>query len=75
VIEELLLPHRAMPVEQFVDKVGGSTLDEPHNLGQARQPSFFVLEGCEEQVRVSWHHHHCVQIDSRAMLAQTALED
>jgi len=59
-IERLFLPQWAMAFEDSVDKVGGATFDEPHNLRQAHQPSFSIPKGCEEQVHVRGHHHHCV---------------
>ena len=43
-IEGLLLPHWAMLVEKPVDKVSGATLDEPHNVWQAHQPSLRIAK-------------------------------
>jgi hypothetical protein len=41
-IEGLLLPYCATPVEKPVEKMSGATLYEPHNLGQAYQPSLCI---------------------------------
>ena len=74
-IERLVLPYRTMPIEHFINRVGGSSFDEPHNLRQAHQPSLLIPQRGEQQVRVSGHHHHSVQINRDGMLPQTALED
>ena len=64
-----------MPIKEPIDKVGGSTFDEPHDLWQTHEPSFLIPKGREKQMRMCGHHHHCVQIDSYAALPQATLED
>jgi hypothetical protein len=46
-IERLFLPNRTAPVEQLVEKVSGATLDKPHNLWQAHQPSLSIPQSGE----------------------------
>jgi hypothetical protein len=64
-----------MPVEEPINKVGGSTLNEPHNVRQAHEPSFLIPTRREDQMCMSGHHHHRMQIDGHAMLLQATLED
>jgi hypothetical protein len=74
-IEGLLLPHWAVPVEEPIYKVSGAPLDEPHNLRQAHEQSLCISKRGEKQVRVCRHHHHSVQIDGRRVLPQATLQD
>jgi hypothetical protein len=47
-IEGLLLPHWAVPVEEPIYKMSGAPLDEPHNLRQTHEPSLCIPKRAEK---------------------------
>src|SRR5260370_13140 len=66
-IEGLLLPHWAVPVEEPIYKVSGAPLDEPHNITDAHAPSLYIPPTGEYQGRVSVHHYPHVQVDGHVL--------
>ena len=56
VVEELVLPHRAGPVQEPIDCMRGAAFSQSQDLGQTPQPTFAIAKRSKDHVYMSRHH-------------------
>ena len=75
-IERLRLPNSPFAAEDFIDRVGGGSLDCIHNLSKRMNFHRVVIDqGCEDHVHMIRHHDRDSQVELASVVMQAGLQD